>query len=588
MTPPQVKSMVSRAIILFTAAILAMWICTSPGRKFNRRKKKRGIANDRFSAEKVPKDLDTIVIGSGMGGLSCAAMLARMGKRVLVLEQHTVAGGSTHSFEFKGYKFDSGLHYTVPWSGPLFQLTCLKTPENVPQFRLLGEPDGTFDKIYLGSAKGGFHVKHGEKHLASLYAMFPKEKQAIDAFLRVSADAMAAVKIFAFSKLLPLWLQPLYWWLVPTRYKVATRSTAKDILSGLTKNKQLVSLLCGLWIDTGARPDTASFMLSGAVFRGLPLEGGCYPDGGPDGMAEVLIPTIESRGGRVLVRARVQRVLVDADGRSQRAVGVELTDGTKIHAKSVVSAAGYLNTVNNMVDTKTAEKAGLVRKLPNVRMSSGFVMANIGINKSAEELKISSSNIWYHPATAGSKDIFEPLEAYYKDPLGSDAPAMITFPSIKSGDTKSKVSCQVLLIAEWEWFSKYAHLTEAQRAKNQQYQALKKRWLDRALNVVYKFFPQVKGHVDFTDLSTPLTIKHYLEAPSGGAVGLDQTPARYGDWDVQKHLDVSTPIEGLFMTGQDQLVCGVVLAQLCGVITAFRMTGLLPSMRAVLQSVFLL
>lgn len=61
-----------------------------------------------FKIEKVPQDLDTIVIGSGLGGLSCAACLARTGKRVLVLEQHDRAGGCTHTYEEKGFEFDIG------------------------------------------------------------------------------------------------------------------------------------------------------------------------------------------------------------------------------------------------------------------------------------------------------------------------------------------------------------------------------------------------------------------------------------------------------------------------------------------------
>ena len=52
--------------------------------------------------EKVPSDLDAIVIGSGIGGLSVAALLSKVGQRVLVLEQHDVAGGCTHTFADKG------------------------------------------------------------------------------------------------------------------------------------------------------------------------------------------------------------------------------------------------------------------------------------------------------------------------------------------------------------------------------------------------------------------------------------------------------------------------------------------------------
>ncbi len=62
----------------------------------------RGILADRYQPEKLPAAVDAIVIGSGMGGLSCAAVLSRMGQRVLVLEQHYVAGGGSHMFQLKG------------------------------------------------------------------------------------------------------------------------------------------------------------------------------------------------------------------------------------------------------------------------------------------------------------------------------------------------------------------------------------------------------------------------------------------------------------------------------------------------------
>ena len=60
---------------------------------------------------KVPAELDVIVIGSGIAGLTCAGYLARAGQRVLVLEQHYIAGGCTHTFEEGGVEFDTGVHY---------------------------------------------------------------------------------------------------------------------------------------------------------------------------------------------------------------------------------------------------------------------------------------------------------------------------------------------------------------------------------------------------------------------------------------------------------------------------------------------
>jgi len=62
-----------------------------------------------FSPDKVPSNLDTIVIGSGSGGSTAANLLAQSGQRVLVLEQHAVTGGCTHSFREEGCEWDTGM-----------------------------------------------------------------------------------------------------------------------------------------------------------------------------------------------------------------------------------------------------------------------------------------------------------------------------------------------------------------------------------------------------------------------------------------------------------------------------------------------
>ena len=57
------------------------------------------------------KRWDAIVIGSGLGGLACAAALAKFNKKVLVLEQAGQAGGLTQSFDHEGWRWDVGIHY---------------------------------------------------------------------------------------------------------------------------------------------------------------------------------------------------------------------------------------------------------------------------------------------------------------------------------------------------------------------------------------------------------------------------------------------------------------------------------------------
>jgi len=94
-----------------------------------------------------------------------------------------------------------------------------------------------------------------------------------------------------------------------------------------------------------------------------------------------------------------------------------------------------------------------------------------------------------------------------------------------------------------------------------------------------RFYPQLEGKIELVDVSTPLSIAHYLGADGGGAVGLDHTPERFTDLRMVERLDARTPIEGLWLTGQDTVTCGQPIVQGAGLITAFRVLGLQQSVR---------
>ena len=96
-------------ILVFVFAALYLWLSQWPGKNV----KVTPIRASRFSADKVPENIDTIVIGSGSGGSSCSNILAQSGQRVLLLEQHEErTGGCTHTFRINDCEWDTGLHYT--------------------------------------------------------------------------------------------------------------------------------------------------------------------------------------------------------------------------------------------------------------------------------------------------------------------------------------------------------------------------------------------------------------------------------------------------------------------------------------------
>lgn len=338
-----------------------------------------------------------------MAGLSCAAILSRLGKRVLVLEQHNdVAGGGTHQFDLQGYRFDSGLHYTVPWSVPIFALTTGKKESDVCQFDLTGDENGTADRVYLHNIDESKHIaepfdmKYKETHIPKIYSDYPNDKKCIDEFMKLSDDAMLFVKIFIGFRLFPKWLQNILWKIVPKRVLDVVSQTAEELLAKYTNNKKLISLLSSMWIDTGARPDEATFMLTASVFRGISMEGGCYPRDGAESMAIELANTIQSNGGNILIRALVEEIVYDESGNKLTGVRVKRSKPNSqpntfqniikksndeervfIPCKRVVSACGYSATFDRIVPERILNKYNMPRRL-GVSQSAGFVMANVG------------------------------------------------------------------------------------------------------------------------------------------------------------------------------------------------------------------
>ena len=216
-------------------------------------------------------------------------------------------------------------------------------------------------------------------------------------------------------------------------------------------------------------------------------------------------------------------------------------------------------------------------------------MCNIGISARPQDIGATNTNTWHIPVD-DEGDAFGPLRAYFDNPLGTNdqLPAFITFPSIKdqkfNDKFPEKVSCQMLLMAEYDWFEKYKGDTTMNR--KQGYEEFKEQWKKRCLSIFLRYFPKAEGRIEVCDISTPLSIEHYLGAHRGAAVGLDVIPERFISPQARQRLDVVTSIKGLYLTGQDTGIIGVTLAQLSGVTTAFRISGFISSTWILLQSIF--
>ena len=153
---------------------------------------------------KTEENYDTIVIGSGIGGLTTAAFLSKEGQKVLVLERHYTAGGFTHVFKRKGYEWDVGIHYIGEVQRPNSAIRRIfdYITDGKLQWADMGR---VYDRIIIGEKEYEL-VKGIENFKEQLAQYFPEEEKAIDEYVDLVFAVVKSMGSFFSAKALPPFL----------------------------------------------------------------------------------------------------------------------------------------------------------------------------------------------------------------------------------------------------------------------------------------------------------------------------------------------------------------------------------------------
>ena len=498
----------------------------------------------RFHGESRRERYDVVVVGSGIGGLTAACLLAKSGLDVLVVERHDRVGGYGHAFRRGRYVFDAAVHLVggaepvaFEGGGLLHQLLSGVGVRDRVEFERI-------DPCYAARYPGfELRVPSGlEQFIAAHVEAFPSEqkglRQIVQECLNLRQETRRAAELSS----------PLEVMRIPNRFPTLLRyrrATLAEVLDEHLESPKLKSALGTLWPYLGLPPSKLSFLYFATMLMSYVADGAYSCRGSFQRFCDALAHAIRSAGGEVLLRSSVRRILVADD----RARGVVLENGQRIESDIVISNADALQTVHELVGPQAFSRSflrSLGRLKPSLSAFVAYIATDLPLTPETTAHETFYFPTWNHDASHASCD------------TGRSRWLTLTAPSL--ADPSLAPAGEHLLV-----------LTTLVRHDAANWRTEKGAMTAHMLRLAGRVVSGLPEHVRFVEAASPRTMERYTRNSYGASYGWELSPAQVGPGRLATQL----PVAGLHLVGHwTQPGGGVVGVATSGVQTAQAVLGL--------------
>jgi phytoene dehydrogenase-like protein len=468
-------------------------------------------------------------------------------------EQHEVAGGYCHSFTREGYRFSSGVH-CLGELGPGGQFRALYEGLGVSgdlEFCELN-PEG-YDHIVIGGER--FDIpKDVEVYIDRLINRFPHESVGIQKYFKIVIELVAAALASMDKESSVSRSQALRNMALQVRWGF---STAGNLIDHYISDPLLKAILVGQSGEHGLPPSQVPALMHSFIVQTF-LNGSYYPRGGGFALPRAFVRALKRAGGELRCSTLVERILLER----KRVIGVRLAGGEEIRANYVVSNADPGVTFGKLIGRENLS-GKTRRKLDRTKYATSNLGLFMAVDMDLRAAGMDSGNFWFYDHADLDQIYIQSLGDHI---LHAETPSVmfVTAPTLKDPSKmhSGHHTMEVLVFTSFEPFARWTD--KEKREQDPEYQELKGRLENKILTGLERHLPGLRDNVVFSELSTPVTNLHFVNATQGNMYGIAKIRSQFGPFSYP----LKTEFEGLYCCGASTINHGVQSVTFSGVMAA--------------------